>query len=71
MIKDEVATILDKSVAEIALVADKLLGVVIIQDFNIKDWLVSWMCKLGLEIQGITLEEYYSGNPNELIGNCN
>lgn len=62
---------ISESIAEIATVADKLPGVVIIHD--LRDWSVAWMSARGLaelnatleEITGLTSQEYYSRYFNE------
>lgn len=53
-----VQKIIDAAIAEIAGVADKLPGVVIIHDF--RDWSVVWMSDRGLKAMGVTLEEITS-----------
>ena len=53
-----VEKIIDAAVAEIAVVADKLPGVVIIHD--LRDWSVVWMSGPGLKALGVTLEEITS-----------
>ena len=53
-----VQKIIDAAVAEIAGVADKLPGVVIIHD--LRDWSVVWMSGPGLKALGVTLEEITS-----------
>lgn len=53
-----VEKIINDAVAEIAAVADKLPGVVIIHDF--RDWSVVWMSDRGLTALGLTLEEVAS-----------
>jgi DNA-binding CsgD family transcriptional regulator len=62
---------ISESIAEIAAVADKLPGVVIIHD--LRDWSVAWMSARGLaelnitleEITSLTSQEYYSRYFNE------
>ncbi len=56
-------TIIDEKIAEIATVADKLPGVVVIHD--LRDWSVAWMSDRGLKSLGITLEELVSLPPGE------
>jgi DNA-binding CsgD family transcriptional regulator len=46
---------IDKAIAEIAGIADKLPGVVVIHD--LRDWSVAWMAPRGLAKLGVTLEE--------------
>ncbi len=53
-----VEKIINDAVAEIAAVADKLPGVVIIHDF--RDWSVVWMSERGLTALGLTMEEVTS-----------
>lgn len=58
--------IINRSIAEISVIACKLPGVVILHD--LRDWSVAWMSQRGLDELGITLaeiaslssEEYYS-----------
>jgi DNA-binding CsgD family transcriptional regulator len=51
-------TPINKSIAEIAAVAHKLPGVVVIHD--LRDWSVAWMSPRGLAGLGVTLEELTS-----------
>ena len=59
-------TRIEKSIAEISAVAEKLPGVVVIHD--LRDWSVAWMSPRGLgqlnltleEITSLTSEQYYS-----------
>ena len=53
-----VKKIINAAVSEIAAVADKLPGVVIIHD--LRDWSVVWMSGPGLKALGVTLEEITS-----------
>ncbi|MEA5404023.1 helix-turn-helix transcriptional regulator [Arcicella sp. DC2W] len=50
--------IIDKNIIEIAKVAYKLPGVVVLHD--LRDWSVAWMSPRGLEELGVTLEEITS-----------
>ncbi len=62
MLEDKI----QRAIAEIAAIADKLPGVVVIHD--LRDWSVAWMSPRGLaklgasmeEITALTAEEYYS-----------
>ena len=54
---------INKAVAEIAAVADKLPGVVVIHDF--RDWSVVWMSERGLNHLGLTLAEVISMSADE------
>lgn len=58
-----VENIINNAVAEIAAVANKLPGVVIIHDF--RDWSVVWMSERGLEVLGLTLKEVTSMTAGE------
>ncbi len=54
---------INRSIAEIAAVADKLPGAVIIHD--LRDWSVAWMSARGLKSLGITLEQLVNLPPGE------
>jgi DNA-binding CsgD family transcriptional regulator len=64
--EERTKVIIAESIAEIAAVANKLPGVVIIHD--LRDWSVVWMSERGLkelsvslaEVTGLTVEEYHS-----------
>lgn len=56
-------TIIDNKIAEIAALADKIPGVVVIHD--LRDWSVAWMSERGLKSLGITLDELISLPPGE------
>jgi DNA-binding CsgD family transcriptional regulator len=66
MIENDIAGIIARSIAEVALIADKLLGVVVVHD--LRDWSVAWMSVRGLnhlgislaEVTSITSEEYFA-----------
>lgn len=66
MAKKDHSVIIDQSISEIALIADRLPGIVIIHD--LRDWSVAWMSARGLNLLGVTLtevqdmtsEEYFS-----------
>lgn len=51
----EINKIIAKSIAEIAPIADKLPGVVIIHD--LRDWSVAWISNRGIKELGISMEE--------------
>jgi DNA-binding CsgD family transcriptional regulator len=57
---------IDKAIAEIAGIADKLPGVVVIHD--LRDWSVAWMAPRGLAQLGITLEEITALTAEEYYG---
>ncbi|QEC75859.1 hypothetical protein [Mucilaginibacter ginsenosidivorax] len=46
MIKNDIAGIIARNIAEVALITDKLPGVVVIPD--LRDWSVAWMSARGL-----------------------
>jgi len=66
MIDTPIENLIQQSIAQIAAVAEKLPGVVIIHD--LRDWSVAWMSPRGLgqlnltleEITSLTSEQYYS-----------
>jgi DNA-binding CsgD family transcriptional regulator len=58
MIENDIDCIIAQSIAEIALIADKLPGVVVILD--LRDWSVALMSARGLNLLGITLAEVTS-----------
>lgn len=58
MIENDIAGIIARNIAEVALIADKLPGVVVIHD--LRDWSVAWMSARGLNHLGISLKEVTS-----------
>jgi DNA-binding CsgD family transcriptional regulator len=57
---------ISKAVAEIAAVADKLPGVVVIHD--LRDWAVVWMSSRGLTELGVSLEDITALTAEEYYG---
>jgi DNA-binding CsgD family transcriptional regulator len=57
---------IDKAIAEIAGIADKLPGVIVIHD--LRDWSVAWMAPRGLAQLGVTLEEITALTAEEYYG---